>query len=121
MIDSDIRKLLLATDDPRDQAIMIVVLSTGLFLSELIGLDIDSLDFDAKTIQIEGKRKRTVSLTDSAISALNRYLEVRPKTPEIALFVTERGVPNPLPNRQRTPAQWENPRTPIQVIPTPNP
>jgi len=99
MTEADIRKLLSATDDPRDQTIMVVVLSTGLFLSELIGLDIVALDFDAKTMQIEGKRKRTVSLTDSAISALNRYLEVRPKTPEIALFVTERGIPKRLSER----------------------
>ncbi len=99
LTDSDIRKLLSVIDDPRDQAIVVLVLSTGLFLSELIALDITALDFDEKTIQIDGKRKRTVQLTDSAITALNEYLETRPKTPEVALFVTERGIPKRLSER----------------------
>jgi len=99
MTDADIRKLLSMIDDPRDQAIVVLVLSTGLFLSELISLDVTSVNFGDKTLSIEGKRKRTVSLTDSAITALNEYLEVRPKTPEVALFVTERGIPKRLSDR----------------------
>lgn len=87
LTDPDIRKLLSVIDDPRDQAMIIVILSTGLFLSELIALDVTSIDFDSKTIQIDGKRKRTVVLKDSAITALNSYLEIRPKTPEAALIM----------------------------------
>ena len=99
MTDPDIRKLLSVIDDPRDQAMVVLVLSTGLFLAELIALDVTSVNFGDKTLSIEGKRKRTVPLTDSAITALNEYLEVRPKTPEIALFVTERGIPKRLSDR----------------------
>ena len=99
LIDSDIRNLLSAADDPRDHALVVVVLSTGLFLSELVALNLDSVDLNGKKLHIVGKRERTLDLTDTAVTALTRWLNVRPKTPDHALFVTERGVPKPLSDR----------------------
>jgi hypothetical protein len=99
LIDSDIRKLLSVIHDPRDQAVVVTILTTGLFLSELIAIDLESIDFDAKTLTIVGKRSRTVALTTTTIAALTKYLNIRPKTPEVGLFVTERGVPKRLSDR----------------------
>lgn len=99
LIDSDIRKLLSVIDDPRDQAVVVTILTTGLFLSELIALDLESIDFEAKTLTIVGKRSRTVYIITTTITALTKYLNIRPKTPEVALFVTERGVPKRLSDR----------------------
>ena len=99
LIDPEIRTLLSATDDPRDHALLVVVLSTGLFLSELVALTLDSVDLEQKKLHIEGKRKRTVDLTDTAITALTHWLNARPKTPETTLFVTERGIPKPISDR----------------------
>jgi len=99
LIDPEIRTLLSAADDPRDHALLVIVLSTGLFLSELVALTLDSVDLEQKKLHIEGKRKRTVDLTDTAITALTHWLNVRPKTPETTLFVTERGIPKPLSDR----------------------
>ena len=99
LTDADIRKLLSVIDDPRDSAVIVLVLSTGVFLSELIELNLDSVDLEKKEISVDGKRKRTLGLTDPAISAISEYLKIRPKTPEVALFVTERGVPKRLSER----------------------
>ncbi len=99
LIDPEIRTLLSAADDPRDHALLVVVLSTGLFLSELVALTLDSIDLKQKQLHIEGKRKRTIELTDTAITALTHWLNSRPKTPETTLFVTERGIPKPLSDR----------------------
>ena len=99
LIDSDIRPLLFAADDPRDHALLVVVLSTGLFLSELVALNLDSVDLNSKKLHIVGKRERTLDLTDTAVTALTHWLNARPKTPDHSLFVTERGVPKPLSDR----------------------
>lgn len=99
LMDSDIRRLLSVIDDPRDQAIIVTILSTGLFLSELIALDLESIDFEAKRLIVVGKRSRTLDLPTTTITALTKYLAIRHKTPEVALFVTERGVPKRLSDR----------------------
>lgn len=99
LVDSDIRKLLSVIDDPRDQAVVITILTTGLFLSELICLDLESIDFEAKRLAVVGKRHRTLDLSTTTITAITKYLTTRPKTPEVALFVTERGVPKRLSDR----------------------
>ena len=99
LIDSDIRTLLSAADDPRDHALLVVVLSTGLFLAELVALNVESVDLDDKKLHIAGKRERTLDLTDTAVTALTHWLNARPKTPDHSLFVTERGVPKPLSDR----------------------
>jgi len=99
LMDSDIRRLLSVIDDPRDQAIVVTILSTGLFLSELIALDLDAIDFESKRLTVVGKRNRTLELPTTTVAALTSYLAIRPKTPEVALFVTERGVPKRLSDR----------------------
>ena len=99
LTDAEIRKLLSVIDDPRDSAVIVLVLSTGVFLSELIELNLDSVDLEKKKVSIDGKRKRTLDLTDPAVSSVSEYLKIRPKTPEVALFVTERGVPKRLSER----------------------
>lgn len=99
LLDSEIRTLLAAADDPRDHALLVVVLSTGLFLSELVAITLDSVDLNDKKLHIVGKRERTSALTDTAVTALTHWLNARPKTPDLSLFVTERGVPKPLSDR----------------------
>ncbi|NBV42333.1 AAA family ATPase [bacterium] len=97
--DSEIRQLLSAATDSRDEAILVLVLSTGLFLSELLALDVASVDFENKQLHVSGKRERILELSDPAIKALADWLNDRPKTPETALFVTERGIPKRLSER----------------------
>ena len=97
--DGEIRLLLSATQSTRDKAILVLFLSTGIFLKELIDLDITSIDWEAKTLAVEGPRKRSLPLNDEALSTLQTWLNDRIKTPEPALFVTLRGLPKRLSER----------------------
>ena len=72
-------------DDPRglrDRAILEVLYGCGLRVSELVGLDVDRLDFDAGFLLVRGKgdKERVVPLAGAAARALGRYLvEGRPQ------------------------------------------
>lgn len=63
----------------RDKAILEVLFSTGLRVSELVKLDRDSINFDRGEFGVIGKggRIRVVFLSESAINWLERYLETR--------------------------------------------
>lgn len=76
----------------RDKAIMELLYSTGLRVSELANLDIGSIDFEKKEITItkDGKRKRSIFLSLRAMGWIEKYLESR-KDREKALFIHHRG------------------------------
>ncbi len=63
----------------RDKAIMEVLFSTGLRVSELIRLNRDSINLERKEFGVIGKgqRPRVVFLSDSAVQWLERYLKER--------------------------------------------
>lgn len=69
------------TDKPRDirdRAILEVLYATGMRRSELLGLQLYSLDFATSTLRIEagkGQQTRLVPLTSSALAALKLYLD----------------------------------------------
>ena len=51
--------------------------SSGLRCAELVGLDLDSIDFDSETVRVRGKgdKERIVPLGEPAQRAVSRYLE----------------------------------------------
>src|SRR3989344_2824863 len=63
----------------RDRAILELLFSTGLRVSELVGLNRDQVNFDTKEFGIIGKggRARVVFLSESAVLWLSRYIEKR--------------------------------------------
>lgn len=63
----------------RDKAILEVLFSTGLRVSELINLDRDKIDFDRREFGILGKggRARVVFLSNRASEFLQKYLAAR--------------------------------------------
>ncbi len=63
----------------RDRAILEMMYSSGLRLSELINLNLGSVDFDDALVTVTGKgnKTRTVPLGSFAIEALNAWLKVR--------------------------------------------
>jgi tyrosine recombinase XerD len=70
-----------AGDDPlglRDRAILEVLYSTGLRVSELVGLNLEDID-SSKMTRVEGKggKERLVPIGSYAIKAISRYLEKR--------------------------------------------
>lgn len=87
-----------ARGDIRIYAIIELLLQTGVRIGELAKITVDNLNFDVDpaTLYIapfEGSRERTIPLNHPAVEAVKKYLEVRPKTRNNALFVTKTGRP----------------------------
>ncbi len=90
----------------RDVAILEVLYSAGLRRSEIMGLNVDDVDLDAKQLRVwgKGKKERIAFIGEPAKIALTRYLvqgrprllERNPKAevkPPRALFLNYRGTP----------------------------
>ena len=100
------KKLLNAADNQdnrnykRDYAITTLFLNCGMRLSELVGININDIDFSECKMTVIGKgnKERTVYLNKSCMIALNDYLSSRPpqnlikrdsKNSDKALFLSE--------------------------------
>jgi len=76
----------------RDRAILETFYSSGLRISELVGLDIEDIDFIGGIVKVmgKGKKERIVPIGDTAISSIRKYLDKRKKQNE-ALFLSKNG------------------------------
>lgn len=100
------QKLLKVSDDEnnrnykRDFAITTLFLNCGLRLSELVGININDIDFDENKMTVIGKgnKERVIYLNKSCINAIKDYLSSRPspslikrdsKFSDKALFLSE--------------------------------
>ncbi len=87
----EVARLLDAADaDPvtglRDQALLELLYSSGLRISEALGLDVGDLSFEGGFVRVIGKgdRERLVPVGDPALEVLGRYLRERsPAGPEV--------------------------------------
>jgi integrase/recombinase XerC len=80
----------------RDRAMLELMYSSGLRLSELIGLNMDNLDLLDATVTVLGKGSKTrkVPVGGKAIKALKKWFNIRSnliKDKETAVFVTQQG------------------------------
>lgn len=82
----------------RNAAMLELLYATGIRVGELVGLDIDDVEFDARVIRVIGKgnKQRTVPFGVPAAGALRRWLEVgRPQVAGSAsgpaVFLGQRG------------------------------
>jgi len=77
----------------RDRAILETLYSTGIRVSELVGLNVDNVDFIGNVIKVEGKGKkeRLVPVGDRALRALREYLEER-KNDSSIVFLNKNGT-----------------------------
>jgi integrase/recombinase XerC len=79
----------------RAKAIFELFYGTGIRCGELVGLDLDDVDMDARMVRVlgKGRKERVVPFGRPAAEALRRYApyreETRPRT--AALFVNKRG------------------------------
>ncbi len=98
--DEAVRMMDIPTDDEtlavRDKAIYELLYSSGLRLAELVGLNLDALDFFDASVRVtgKGKKSRIVPLGSHAISALQAWLLLRAhivKSGEEAVFVSRTG------------------------------
>lgn len=95
--DEDVAKLLICPNTSkirgiRDRTILEVLFSTGLRVSELVGLNRDQVNLDEGEFGVVGKggRARVVFLSDSATDWLRRYFEAR-EDPYKPLFIRYSG------------------------------
>ena len=83
-----------ATDEPgmRDRAILQLLFSTGLRVSELVGLDRHTVNLESMEFSVMGKGRKTrvVFMTDNAADAIRSYLGIR-KDRFKPLFIRYRG------------------------------
>jgi len=81
-------------DKLRDYAIITIFLNCGLRLSELAGININSIKDDKLVVIGKGNKERTIYLNKACIDAINNYIEnERPKdgiksTDKNALFIS---------------------------------
>jgi integrase/recombinase XerD len=94
--------LVAAGGNPRDFAILMTFLQTGVRVSELCALTLDDVDFEAKQLHVragKGMSARTIELEKKGTQVLRSWLAVRPKVASDRLFLNrdeeplgERGV-----------------------------
>ena len=84
----------------RDRAMFEVLYCSGMRVSELVGLNIGDIDLSKKIIRCVGKGKklRILPISESALTALEEYLDnaysqlvMEKRSPERTLFVNHRG------------------------------
>ena len=63
----------------RDYAMITLFLNCGMRLSELVGINVNSIDFENRRLRVLGKgsKERTVYINDACIDAVKKYLEIR--------------------------------------------
>ncbi len=91
-----INKLLATPNDAtllgsRDRAMLEVLFSTGVRVSELVDLNFAEVDFVGQTLRVrgKGKKQRTAPIGPTAIAAIKKYLELRRADPRAATFDQE--------------------------------
>lgn len=83
----------------RDRAILEVLYGCGLRVSEAVGLKLSDLFFDEQFIRVTGKgdKQRLVPIGESAVDAVNAYLQLRPEPADRScsdsLFLNKSGRP----------------------------
>lgn len=77
----------------RDRAILEVLYSTGIRVSELVGLNVEEVDFIGNTLKVrgKGKKERLVPVGEQALKSIQQYLDQR-KHNNNALFLNKNGT-----------------------------
>ncbi|MFH1457576.1 MAG: tyrosine recombinase XerC [Candidatus Omnitrophota bacterium] len=76
----------------RNRAILETFYSTGIRISELVGLAVEDVDFIGGIVKVmgKGKKERVVPIGEVAMAVIRKYLEKRKKQSE-ALFLNKNG------------------------------
>jgi integrase/recombinase XerC len=82
----------------RDRAMLETLYSTGIRVSELVGLNIADLDSSGEALRVQGKgrKERVVPLGQHAMGSIQRYLEMLRTDPRFAALVRDAAHSTPL-------------------------
>lgn len=113
-VDQTMQLVEINENDPlsiRDRAILELMYSSGLRLSELINLDINDIDFSDALVTVTGKGKktRTIPVGKYALQALKKWLKKRDEVVNVdekAMFVSRQGQRISARNIQQRLRQW---------------
>jgi site-specific recombinase XerD len=87
---ADVKKLLSVIDDPRDRALILLLLRTGMRIGEALGLRLNDLDMqDRKVHLFQGEKNsmgRVVYLSDDVLLALKHWLRRRDPNQEFLFY-----------------------------------
>ena len=79
---------------PRDIAILELFYATGMRVSELVGLNLDDIDFENNLMRVfgKGRKERVVVMNESAAQALTNYVVTRAHYKDRACFLNKSGT-----------------------------
>ena len=90
----DVKQFISGIDNPRDRAMIMVLLRTGMRIGELLNTKMNDLHLKDRKIDIyEGEKNRqgrVVYLSDDAMDALKVWLKIRDVRPEFLFFAQGR-------------------------------
>jgi len=102
--EQEVKARMAAPDDTsllgaRDRAMLETLYSTGIRVSELVGLNIEDVDFLGESLIVRGKgrKERVTPIGPTALSAIRKYMELRQKEVKFAsgdqqaMFVNKHG------------------------------
>jgi integrase/recombinase XerD len=90
--ENDLRQFFAVITDPRDRAMFLLMLRSGLRISEVSGLQLADLYLNEPHPRLvtrgKGSRERAVYLSPQAVGALRNYLAIRPSAACDAVFLS---------------------------------
>lgn len=90
----DVRQFISGIDNPRDRAMIMVLLRTGMRIGELLNTKLNDLHLKDRKIDIyegaKNRQGRVVYLSDDAMDALKAWLKIRDARPEFLFFAQGR-------------------------------
>jgi site-specific recombinase XerD len=92
--DDEIASFLHAVHKPRDRALFLLMLRSGLRVSEVAGLRFADIDFQRGRILIregKGRKDRVTYISQDALKALVDYIKCRPSSNSKHVFLVEKG------------------------------
>ena len=95
LTEAQIRLLLSSIENIRDDALIRLGLAVGLRVSEVVSIRTSEIDFDRCLIQVWDEKKdqwRTVWPTTETISAIRKYMNSLPKTPQYLFPISAKTV-----------------------------
>ncbi len=89
----EVRRLLDTTKNPRDNCILTILYNCGLRISELTGLNLNSVNMKKRIMIVNGKgdKERLIQFNDDVFQALKLWLLLRGKRKVNALFTSKFG------------------------------